>query len=88
MDLDATHDTPCVCAHCGHVMTNSSGHDVGPEPGDFTLCIRCAGLNVFGKDLALRKPTRREARDATSNDEVQDFRAAILCVQAKAKRIN
>lgn len=89
MNIDATHDTHGVtCTHCKHVMTNTSGHDVAPEPGDFTLCIQCVGLNVFDKTLQLRAPTKREAREATNNDEVQDIRAAIMRAKAAATQVN
>jgi len=88
VDLDKTHDTPVKCVHCNHIMSNSSGHEEAPTPGDFTLCIQCAGLNVFDKKLALRKPTKREARSATNDDEVQDIHAAILRAHAAAKHVN
>jgi hypothetical protein len=89
LNLDATHDTPnVICVHCAHVMTNTSGHEVGPEPGDMTLCINCGGLNIFASDLSLRKPTKREAREATADDEVQDIHAAIMRAKAEVAKIN
>jgi len=89
MNVDATHDTPgVVCTKCRHVMTHTSGHDMRPEEGDFTLCIRCGGLNVFTAAGQLRKPTKAEARAASASDELQDLHAAIMAVNAAERQIN
>jgi hypothetical protein len=36
-------------------------NNVKPEPGQFTVCIRCGHLMVFAEDLSLRDPTDKEA---------------------------
>lgn len=78
MHLDDTSETPgCICVHCRHEHTHSSG-DWTPEPGDFSLCIECCNLNVFDGDLRFRKATKKEAREANSMDELQDLHAAIM----------
>jgi hypothetical protein len=40
----------CFCVH--DTVTNSSGGSA-PEPGDHTLCIRCAGVMRFDGDMQL-----------------------------------
>lgn len=88
MDLEDTTETPgCICVHCQqeHSHTTGEGH---PSPGDFALCIQCGELNVFDERLRFRKPTKREARKANGMDELQDLHAAIMRVNADAKRAN
>ena len=83
INFDATHDTPgLTCTHCNHGMTNTSGHDIAPDPGDFTICIRCGGVNVFDEDLLLRAPTKNEMKSFASSDVAQTIRTAIM----RAKR--
>lgn len=48
------------CWHCGVVMDRCSAvGDVAakPKPGDITVCIKCATINVYGSKLQLHKPT-------------------------------
>jgi hypothetical protein len=83
-----TTETPgLVCVSCAHAMNRTTG-DGKLEPGDFTLCIRCGALNVFDDDLRLRKPTRKEAREANAMGEMQDMQAAIMAVQAAVRKVN
>jgi hypothetical protein len=53
------HQTPRTrCPYCGHKL-NAAGlpsGDAAPAPGDYSVCIACAGVLIFGDDLALRKP--------------------------------
>lgn len=46
------------CPNCGELLdaaTNAElGHETQPKPGDFTLCVRCASVLVFGGDMNLR----------------------------------
>jgi hypothetical protein len=85
MRLEDTTETPgCICVHCGHEHSHTTG-DGTPGPGDFTLCIRCGGLNVFDDHLRSRKATREEAREANEMDELQDLHAAIMRANAQAK---
>lgn len=51
-------------------------HEV-PRPGDVSICIYCAALNVFAVDLSLRQPEPNEIEFYLSNPEV---RAAIKAV--------
>lgn len=71
---------PSQCVECGKKMDMASGRGATPEPGDFTLCIRCGSLNVFDVDLTLRRPTLDEYVESTHNREIQRLRKAILHV--------
>jgi hypothetical protein len=80
-----THNMPSLCPHCGYkfdAVTNMDG-DTGPKPGDWTLCLRCAGPMMF--DAALRpampeaghyEALRQNAPDL--HRQLERHRAAIL----------
>lgn len=51
--------TPSTCVDCGYMLDTCSG-EADPKPGDITICIRCAGINAFDKNLILRRPTEKE----------------------------
>lgn len=88
MRLDDTTETPgCVCVHCQHQHSHTTGNGT-PEPGDFSLCIRCGNLNVFDDNLRFRRATRKEAREANHMDELQDLHAAIMRANIEAQKVN
>lgn len=79
-----THRQSTTCAHCRKTFDAHSGinHHRAPKAGDVTICIGCAGINVFikrlGHRLALRKPTDSELATLTSDPDVT---AAVLAVR-------
>ena len=53
---------PC-CIHCGRRLDEHSGVSVKgskPAPGDYTVCLFCGTLMVYGTDMLLRSPTDDE----------------------------
>lgn len=69
--------TPSSCPTCGAIFDAATGlkdmaiaDDLVPSPGDGTVCIRCGGLAVFDKRLALRRPTSAERRKLLRKPEV------------------
>jgi hypothetical protein len=53
MRTRATRTPPALCLHCGY-QTDAASPAQGrarPREGDWMLCLRCAGLMVFDKDL-------------------------------------
>ncbi|MGE5510278.1 MAG: hypothetical protein ACM31O_03390 [Bacteroidota bacterium] len=74
-----------VCCECGSSFDLASG-PATPQPGDFTLCIRCGSLNVLDEELRLRAPTREEMLSAAANSELQRLRRTICEVQAQASK--
>ena len=54
-----------VCPACGREVdddTNANPADPGgPKPGDISVCLYCAHLNVYTEDLGLRGATQEEA---------------------------
>lgn len=75
-----TETAPSTCCECGHDITHASG-PVRPSPGDFSLCIRCASLNVFAEDMTVRKPTFEEYCVAAADSDVQHMRRILLAIK-------
>jgi hypothetical protein len=75
------------CTHCGYLfdaVSNIEG-ETGPSPGDWTLCLRCAGAMVFDADLrpAMPAPGAYEALERTEPGlffVLQRHRAAVLAL--------
>lgn len=58
-----TTPTPeCPCPACGAPVryATSTHGDHAPSPGDVSVCLECAAVNVFGEDLTLRPSTLAE----------------------------
>lgn len=55
MNVGRDHLLAGVCPICGHAFDAhaSVDSDEAPQPGDFTVCIKCAGWLKFGVDLKL-----------------------------------
>lgn len=54
------HTIPLVCPWCGADLDQHSGHVESPAPGDFSICVYCGRLLVYGAALGLRPPTAEE----------------------------
>lgn len=62
-----------ACPYCDYLVNGIGELNKNtdpPEPGDFTICIRCASIAVFGPlpDLRMRKPKPGELEKAYSED--------------------
>jgi hypothetical protein len=85
--MDIFHHLPAgVCCACGH-KNNASGCDQAerPSPGDYAICVRCAGLNIYADDMTLRKPSGADRLAAAGDPDVQRIRTIILAVNACMK---
>lgn len=82
--ITATETPESTCCECGHKVNMASGEGT-PSPGDFSLCIECASLNVFSDGITFRQPTLDEYLIAAADSELQALRRIILKVQAKRK---
>ena len=68
-----------LCPACGaprDAATDPTDTDQAASPGDFSVCIECAALQVFAADLALRRPTEAEAAEAALLPGVQALQRA------------
>jgi len=63
-------ETPCP--HCGKLLdssTNADDGDRGPQPGDPSICNRCAGIAVFMPDMSLALPDRETLEEWKSDPD-------------------
>lgn len=67
-----------VCCHCGAAVNRASGPG-SPSVGDFSLCVYCAGLNIFAGEMGFRLPTEQEQASAEKD-------ATFLMVRGKIQR--
>ena len=69
-----------LCPACGaarDAATDPTNPDqVAPRPGDFSICIACAALQVFDTGLTLRLPTTLETAEAQALPGVQRLQRA------------
>jgi hypothetical protein len=74
-----TRTDPDVCPACGKL--NDAATPIGsgnkPGPGDVAVCIGCASVVIYDKDLRLRRPTGREMRQLAKDPRVAVGRAAV-----------
>lgn len=56
----------CECGYIIDATTQDKGEAV-PQEGDFSLCLNCARLKIFNKDLSLQLPTKEEFDEIKSS---------------------
>ena len=68
------------CSSCARMLDGAFeiNSDVAPQPGDLSVCIYCAAVNVFDDELHHRAPTPLELIAAIRNPEVRRARQAVL----------
>lgn len=61
-----------LCPYCEYKLDAATGAntDALPEEGDWTVCIDCAGLLLFDKELKLRCPTPMEKKHMEQDPEI------------------
>lgn len=74
------------CCECGYKTNRASG-PVAPSPGDFSLCMKCASLNVFDANMTMRSPTLDEFLLAAKDSELQLLRKIILDANEKIAKL-
>lgn len=57
---------PSACPACGDILTAADAAGVRERPieGDFSLCLSCGAVNIFGDGLQLRAMTEPERQIA------------------------
>lgn len=77
-----THRIPASeCTNCGRKLDAAdtvSKASTGPKPGDYTICLRCGHLMIYGEDHILRNPTSAEITEIAGDPgliEAQAFSA-------------
>jgi hypothetical protein len=68
-----------ACPACGTINDAATpiGSRGGPSPGDVGVCLGCASVVVYDKNLKLRRPTGKEMREFAKDERVTMARAAV-----------
>lgn len=69
------------CPDCGLEQDSAlgeTGH--APSKGDVSICIKCAGISVFGDGMVRRPPTEEEILEMPL-DEISRYQRAIRASQ-------
>jgi len=70
-----SHPTPLTtCPQCHHKIDRAAAQDrsgAKPTPGDFSVCINCAGVNVFTDDMRLRVATDGDLNTLSPRDRLE-----------------
>lgn len=65
--MNDSHEVPAsACPYCGQVnemATGAMGEGGSPEPGCFSMCLKCMHIGVFADDMTVRMPTKEEAEE-------------------------
>lgn len=62
------------CPHCGKKVDAAievNFEDTSPTEGDYSVCINCAGVSIYGPNLTLRKPSHLEGLELYRNEDVR-----------------
>ena len=68
------------CPFCNHKLDGCSqvnGNNL-PDPGSYSVCIKCGNVSVFDDDLCLRKPLPEEEAEIQKNPNVLVAQRAIF----------
>lgn len=78
---------PSRCPNCFTPLDGATCFESNrpPTPGDFTVCIYCAHVLVFGHDLTVRRPTGPERTTAKHDPRV---RRIVSAARRRIARMN
>lgn len=70
---------PLKCPHCGYLMDTIANMKEGgrpPRQGDFSLCLNCGTIFIFGEGMAVRFPDKIEvnAFELVNPDSFKELR--------------
>jgi hypothetical protein len=67
------------CTACGQTVSGAAAidDDCAPEPGDFSVCIKCGHIAAFGDDLLLRDLTPAERIEAADDEQLLAAQEAV-----------
>ena len=73
------HIKPNTCKACGYQFDGAATivGDARPNPGDYSVCLKCTDVAVFDEQLNVRPATAEEREAARTNPEVRRIIRAI-----------
>lgn len=86
---------PCPCPWCGVRLDAASpaSADAKLEPGCFSVCVRCGGINRYGEDLTLEKVEPEQLAELPADfrhqlEEMGDLMRAARMMATKKREPN
>lgn len=85
--MNTTRHPATTCPHCGYKIDAASPPEGQAEPseGDFSVCLKCAGLMVFTHDMTLRKFGQADYEELTGDTNLC---AQLLTVRDLVRKLN
>lgn len=83
--MEATVTPDNCCPFCGYKVNRATDPQANAQPnaGDWSVCFSCAALMVFNADLTLRKPTEKEAQEASKSEALYRLQLAVRRVKGQ-----
>jgi len=78
--------TNAICPSCAKPLDGAAGGDQAPAPGDFSICIYCATILKFDKNLDLEVLSQKELQDLDPEDSKILMHIANLALKIKHSR--
>lgn len=74
------------CPGCGEMQDGAFGPDSdrSPEPGDFSICLKCQGIFVFDDDQQLRELTEADILELPL-DLISRYQRALILAKEVLK---
>lgn len=76
------------CLACSHKLNHVGSFDEdnrAPQPGDFTICIKCGHIMVFSDIFTLREPNASEIFLIAKDKDILSIQAARKAAEAAMK---
>lgn len=69
-----------ICPTCKKVLDSTTGETDDPQPGDWSICIKCATPLIFEENFTQRKASPEDIKDLRENNE-QSYRTLMMYMQ-------
>lgn len=74
------------CPHCKNKLDAATHeYEKAPRPGDVSVCLKCAGINIYRDDLTLRAATGADLDKLSAHKETW---AALKNAQKTVRRFH
>jgi hypothetical protein len=92
-DVGVTRTKPTLCPYCGYLadsLGTTDGSPGAPSPGDISICLNCAEVQVIADDMTLRKATPADLAEIAADPEwaasVRDAQTTLRSMQRAGLR--
>ena len=77
--MSTTITEPITCKKCGKGLDAHTGEgDHSPTEGSISICIRCANVAIYTKDMKLRELTEEDKKSIKEQPEVLEKIKSVI----------